>query len=266
MEHGFNFVFAVIKDFGWLGNWLFFVITILECIPIVGSLLPSGSIIYLGAILAAQGSFNVWEIIIFAVAGSTIGDYLVYVLGRWGRGWLNKKNLIRSDWIEKGEVFFKKYGNKSILWGRFSGPVRAVVPFVAGATRMKQDVFFFWNFISAVAWTLFYVILGYFSGNILTVLIKKWSHRFGLIALVAVCGWLAYLLIRKRGQSFWTYFKRQAHIFYQKLLAGRWYAFLDERYPVVSEFSNTRLIEEKVFIFFIGLFILLILYIITLIL
>lgn len=266
MESGFNFFLSIVKNFGWLGNWLFLFIAMVECIPFIGVIFPGGTLIYIAGFLAAQGYFAVWKVIIFATIGAIIGDYLGYSLGRWGRPWLEKRRIIKPKLLHKGEKFFTKYGNKSIFWGRFIGPTRAVVPFIAGTARMKQKSFILWSIAGSIVWSSFNAGLGYFSGNIIAIIVRKWSHKLGGALLILIIIALLYWLIRKHGQNFWLSFKKHSQLFTAKLLAGRWYTILDQRYPVISELTQTHQEEERVFGFFLAIIILIFLYILALVL
>jgi uncharacterized membrane protein YdjX (TVP38/TMEM64 family) len=202
----------------------------------------------------------------FAAIGAILGDYLGYSAGRWGGSWLAKRKIISPELLTRAEEFFQTYGNKSILWGRFVGPLRAVIPFVAGASRMKQSSFLLWNIIGAAIWSVGVGIFGYFSGSILATLIKKWSTELSwLFSVMAVIA-LGYWLFKKHGQSWREYFSRQSLIFTEKLFSGRWFSVLDERYPVVTEISRAGAKPEKVFSIFWLIAILLSLYILTILL
>lgn len=257
---------SLIAKFGWLGNGFFFFIALIECVPIFGGFFPGGTLISIAAFFAAQGYFNVWDIIIFATLGAIVGDYSGYTLGRFGSDWLIRKKIIKPDFLNKGEVFFKKYGPASIFWGRFLGATRAVVPFIAGSSKMKQRSFLFWNVISAIAWAIYNTALGYFAGNIIATVIKKWSHKLGLILLFIILALLLFWLIKKHGQNLKEFFKKQSTIFTEKLLTSCWFNSLGNRYPVVREFFETKITQIKIFGGTIGLVILLLLYILTLIL
>ena len=65
-----------------------------------------------------------------------------------------------SELLPKGEVFFKKWGAWAIVFGRFSGPMRASVPIVAGALRMPAGVFQIANWSSAFIWAFALMVLG----------------------------------------------------------------------------------------------------------
>jgi hypothetical protein len=131
---------------------------------------------------------------------------------------------------------------------------------------MKQRSFLFWNIASGIAWALFHVGLGYFSGNIVAVLIRKWSHKLGWILLAVIIIALAYWLIKRQGRKFPLYFQTQSRLFMEKLLSGRWFTALDEKYPVVSEFSHANTVQEELFSLFLIALILIFLYVLALIL
>ncbi|MFA5131386.1 MAG: DedA family protein [Patescibacteria group bacterium] len=266
MNHKLDFFLLILGRFGWLGNWLFLFIALAECVPFVGGIFPGGTLIFIAGILAAQGYFHVGDVIFFAFAGALIGDYSGYFLGRWGGNWFRRKKFIKEELIAKGENFFNKYGAPSIFWGRFIGATRAIVPFVAGTTRLKPWVFFSWNLAGAIGWAFSHVLLGYFSGNIIAIIIKKWSGRLSLIIILAVAAFFIYWLIRKHHQNIWLYYIRLSQKFTIYLFSRAWFKKLAKDYPVVAEFFQTRIGQERVFGGFLGFVILIVLYVLVFIL
>jgi undecaprenyl-diphosphatase len=251
------YFFTILTKFGWLGNWLFLFIALTECIPFIGSVFPGGTLIFISGFLASRGYFHVWDVIIFASLGALIGDYSGYSLGRWGGDWMRKKKIIKPEIAEKGEKFFNKYGPSSILWGRFIGATRAVVPFVSGSTRMPQRVFFFWNLLGAISWAIVHVLLGYFSGNIIATVLHKWSHRLSLILIIVAVALFLYWLIRKHHQNIIQYYTKTSERFTEKIFA---------RDPVTGEFFQNKISQEKIFGAFLSALVLIILYALVMIL
>jgi len=266
MENGLNLFLIIIGKFGFLGNWLFLFIAMLECIPFIGGFFPGGTLISIGAFLAAQGYFNIFDILLYAICGAIVGDYLAYLSGRWGGAWLIKKNIIKPELLAKGEEFFKKYGTRSILWGRFLGATRAIIPFFAGVSKMKHRYFMLWNIAGAIIWALFAATIGYFSGNIFFVVIKKWSHKLSLVLTIVIIGGIIYWLFNKHGQSFIDYFKKQSRLFSQRIFNSRLLDILDDRYPEINEFSKTNKNQAFFFSLFLWLTALVGLYALTFIL
>lgn len=247
MEQKTQFFLSIINRFGWLGNWLFFLVALIECLPFIGGFFPGGTLVSIGGFFAAQGHFNIWEIIIFATIGAVIGDFSGYSLGRWGSDWLLRQGLIKPALMSKGQDFFTKHGAKSIFWGRFIGATRAVVPFIAGASRMKSGTFLFWNVVSAIGWAAFNAGLGYFSGNIIAIIWQKWSHRLGLVAIVTAIVLVSAWVAHRHGETIIQYFKNHSLRFKDKLTSTSRFNKLAAKEPIVEDFFSSPFAAERIY-------------------
>ena len=75
-----------------------------------------------------------WPAIIAAGIGGTLGYAVSYWIG------LYYKEDIKAIWpfsrtlamLERGQTFFNKWGAVGVFLGHFFGPVRAVIPVIAG--------------------------------------------------------------------------------------------------------------------------------------
>jgi membrane-associated phospholipid phosphatase len=76
-----------------------------------------------------------------------------------------------------------------VFLGRFLGPIRAIIPFIAGLSRMKPQHFYLWDILSAIAWASSHLLLGYLFGNFWN-MVEVWSGRAGLL-LAAIVLFLA---------------------------------------------------------------------------
>ena len=63
--------------------------------------------------------------------------------------------------LEMVEGFFDKHGPKAILVGRFVGIVRAVAPFLAGASGLRLRTFLPWSLLGTLAWASTFTLVGY---------------------------------------------------------------------------------------------------------
>jgi undecaprenyl-diphosphatase len=248
----------------YLGSWLFLIIAFIECAPILGSIFPGGTLIFIGGILAAQGDFNVAGLVIFAAIGAMTGDYLSYTLGRWGGKWVREKKIIKNETILKSELFFYKYGAPGIFWARITGSTWATMPFISGSMRVKRRIFLFWNCLGAIGWSLTRVLFGYFSGNIIAIVIKKWTNRLGVIILIALLVFTLYWFIKKHHENIWRWYVTASENFTKKLFSFGWFKKIMARYPVLDEFFKIKISQEKILGGFICLVILSILYILVL--
>ncbi|MGQ0672388.1 MAG: VTT domain-containing protein [Hyphomicrobium sp.] len=108
------------------------------------------------ALLAAGGADMsiLWPAIFAAGLGGTFGYAISYWIGRYF------KDSIAGVWpftrqpelIPRGKDFFDKYGGWSVFFGHFFGPVRAIIPVVAGMFEMRQLPFQLANAASAFLW------------------------------------------------------------------------------------------------------------------
>ena len=169
-----------------------FLIALAESLAVIGMVVP-GVVMMLGAgALIATGTLEFWPVCLWAVAGAVVGDGLSYWAGR------HFKDRLRRLWpfsrhpesLRSGERFFAKYGGKSVAFGRFVGPVRAVIPLVAGMMGMAPARFLAANVLSAIAWAPAYLLPGIVFGASLE-LAAEAAVRLVILTLSLVLGlWL----------------------------------------------------------------------------
>ena len=108
------------------------------------------------------GGLNFWPIWVAGSIGAALGDWLSYWIGRSSNTRCSTSGRCRShpQLIPKGEAFIKKWGALGIFIGRFSGPLRASVPLVAGIFEMPFWRFQIANFVSAFVWAATLLLLG----------------------------------------------------------------------------------------------------------
>ncbi|MGB1271779.1 MAG: DedA family protein [Endozoicomonas sp.] len=149
----------------WLGP-VIFLVACLESLVAIGLLLPGVAMMFALGVLAGAGAMDVYAILAWGVLGAVIGDGLSFLIGRHYqdqlRGWWPFSR--HPGWLERGEVFFQRYGALSVALGRFIGPVRPVIPAVAGMMGMPSRVFFSVNLVSSMGWSPVYLLPGYMTG------------------------------------------------------------------------------------------------------
>jgi len=88
-----------------------------------------------------------------AAAGAIVGDSIGYEIGRHFGNALQASRLGRKVGAERwqrAETYLEAKGGRAIFAGRFVGVLRALVPAVAGATRMPYRRFLVWNALGAI--------------------------------------------------------------------------------------------------------------------
>lgn len=155
----------VAQNPNWAGAAVFLV-SFSESMAIVGLLIPGVAMMFVAGALIAADALDFWPIFAWAVTGAVAGDGLSFWLGH------HFKDRMRQVWpfnrhpemLAQGEAFFQRYGGKSVAFGRFFGPVRAVIPLVAGMMAMPRSRFFTANILSALLWAPAYLLPGIVVG------------------------------------------------------------------------------------------------------
>ncbi|WP_019142701.1 bifunctional DedA family/phosphatase PAP2 family protein [Noviherbaspirillum massiliense] len=164
-----DYLINLISRIGYFGYLIIFAGAALESAAFLGLLVPGESLVLVTGFLASQGVLDL-DLAIWAVAvGAVIGDSIGYEMGRhFGRPALLRYGSrfgLNQARIDKADAFFKRHGGKSVLLGRFVGFARAIVPFLAGSTRMNYRIFLAYNALGGVLWSSATVLLGYFLGE-----------------------------------------------------------------------------------------------------
>lgn len=148
-------------------GWVIFSMALIESLAIVGVIFPGVIILFGAGTLIGAGVLDFWSSCLYAIAGAIIGDGLSYWLGhhfeyiteRW------KWARLHPDIMQKGFDFVEKYGDLSVALGRFFGPIRAVVPLLAGLLHMPPKRFYIANILSAIIWAPAYLLPGMVLGS-----------------------------------------------------------------------------------------------------
>ncbi|MGM0570694.1 bifunctional DedA family/phosphatase PAP2 family protein [Marinobacter sp.] len=153
---------------GWLTSAVF-ATALLESLAVAGILVPGVAILFAVAMLAGQTGTPLLHILAWGAAGAIAGDLLSFWLGRRLQGRLHQVWPFRRHplMVRRAENLFALHGGKSVVIGRFVGPVRPFIPMVAGAFNMPTRRFVFVNVASALAWSPFYLIPGFAVGSAL---------------------------------------------------------------------------------------------------
>lgn len=149
-----------------LAGLVTFLISAGESVAILGTIVPGSIMMTALGTLAGAGVIPLWGTIFWAILGAIAGDGISYWLGYHfkdgiGRMWPFKHY---PSLLITGERFVHKYGVMSVFIGRFVGPVRALVPLVAGMLGMRPLQFTIANIASAIGWAPAYMLPGILIG------------------------------------------------------------------------------------------------------
>lgn len=157
---------------GWLTanpSWLglaIFLVACLECMAIAGIIVPGTVLLFAIAVLAGSGALSLGETLLLGFCGGLLGDGLSYFLGRRFHQNIRRLPGLRHhpEWIGGAELYFQRYGIASLLVGRFIGPLRPMLPMVAGMCDMPFPRFAAVSVIAGAGWSVVYLLPGWATG------------------------------------------------------------------------------------------------------
>lgn len=134
-----------------------FIVAFGESFAFLSLLIPGTAILVgIAALLAASGieMHVLWPAVLAAGFGGSLGYAASFWLGRYFQDSVHKiwPFTTRPHLISQAEEFFDTYGAFGVFLGHFFGPVRAVIPVVAGMFRMREIPFQIANVLSAFIW------------------------------------------------------------------------------------------------------------------
>jgi len=157
---------------GWLSanpQWLgvaIFLVACVECLAIAGIIVPGTVLLFAVAVLAGSGTFSLGETLLLGFLGGLLGDALSYTVGKYFHQNIRRLPLLRHhpEWIGSAETYFQRYGIASLLVGRFIGPLRPMLPMVAGMFDMPLPRFIAVSLVAGAGWSVAYLLPGWATG------------------------------------------------------------------------------------------------------
>ena len=189
-----------------LGKWSYVLVgglAFLETGAFVGLVAPGETAVIAGGVFAGQENLDLFVLLPLVWACCVAGDTVSFWLGRkLGRGFLLRhgpKVQITEDRLKTVEDFFARRGGITILIGRFVGIIRALAPFVAGASKMSFAKFLPYDIVGSGLWASTFVLLGYFSWRNIdraAEIASRGTLALGTILTIAILGYLAVRYLR----------------------------------------------------------------------
>ncbi|MFJ7934683.1 DedA family protein [Sporosarcina sp. NPDC096371] len=160
----------IIQQFGVWSYGILFSIVFVETGIVIFPFLPGDSLLFASGAFATRGAFNIALLLLVFFTAAVLGDTVNYQIGKKVGTSIRPNSLIgriiNQEKMAKAENFFNRHGGKTIVIARFMPFIRTFIPFVAGASRMSYNSFFFYNVVGAALWVGLCTMAGYFFGNI----------------------------------------------------------------------------------------------------
>lgn len=169
-----------------------------EAAVFLGFILPGETAVIVGGFIASQGKVDVVALCAIVVVAAIVGDTVGYVVGaRYGTRLLERPILRhRRAGIDAALRGIERRGATYVFLGRFTAFFRAVVPGLAGMSKMPYPRFLGANATGGLLWGIGFTLLGYFAGHAYK-RIETYSNYAGY-ALIGVVAVLIVVSVRRR--------------------------------------------------------------------
>lgn len=184
-----------------LGFWGITLIIFAENGFFLGFFLPGDSLLIAAGLLAAQGLLPIELLLVVMPIAAILGVFLGYFFGRMFGPKLfkyKKSLLFNPKHVTKAHNFYKKHGNKTLIFARFLPIIRTFAPIAAGIAKMDFKNFVIFNIIGGLIWTWSMVLIGYFLGNVIP---NVETYILPLILVVVCISFIPPILERYRSKK-----------------------------------------------------------------
>jgi len=139
----------------------------------IGIPLPGESMLLGAGFVLGRTAASLWKPTLAGIVACFLGGLLSFWLGRrLGHGGLTKTRWLHltPERVKRGEHFFKRHGAKTVFIARFIALLPpALANLLAGVAKMRWRSFLFYDLAGSTAYTITYILIGYFFG-------KKWER------------------------------------------------------------------------------------------
>lgn len=167
----------------------------------VGFVIPGETAAVLGGVISSRGEVPLWGMAAVVVAAAIAGDTVGYEIGKHVGPRLLDIRIMkrRRRGLAKAQAFLRRRGGSAVFLGRFVAFFRAVMPALAGASRMHYPRFLAFNAAGGLVWGAGFVLLGFFAGNSYDAVAKAAGQDItAVIVVLGIAGLIIWHLRRSR--------------------------------------------------------------------
>ena len=179
--------------------WLLLVAGLLvfaEDAVFIGFVIPGETAAVLAGVACGVDHVPLAAAIAVVVTAAIVGDSVGYEVGKvWLGPALAKLRFLdkHRPRIDQAQDFLRRRGGVAVFLGRFTAFFRAMMPALAGASKMPYRTFLAWNALGGVVWGSAFVTLGYLAGNsdprVEKLVGRGFAGAFALVVVAALVIW-----------------------------------------------------------------------------
>lgn len=153
----------------------------------------------MGGLLCHTGDMTLALAIIVAGFGGFVGDQIYFYIGRYNKGYIQRKMVSQRRKFALAHLLLKKYGWPIIFVQRFLYGLRTIIPISIGLTRYSAKMYAFINFLSGFVWASITIVPVYIYGEEILSLFEWAKEHFYLaipFALVMIGGLMYFFHVK----------------------------------------------------------------------
>ncbi|QIS19174.1 DedA family protein [Nocardia terpenica] len=184
--------------------WVYLVVTLLvfaEDAIFIGFVVPGETAAVIGGVAASQGHVQLWAMIVLVVAAAIVGDSVGFEVGKHFGTRLLQASMLDSHRgrLDRAQAFLARRGGWAVFLGRFTAFFRAVMPALAGTSRMPYRRFLAFNAVGGVVWGITFVVLGFVAGQSYEAVAKTVGRSMAIaVAVIVVVALIVWRLRERR--------------------------------------------------------------------
>ncbi|MYD36704.1 MAG: DedA family protein [Dehalococcoidia bacterium] len=173
---------------------------------------PSEFVLPFAGALSARDELIFWGVGAAGTAGSVIGALVLYAVGYFAREAgvrrivvsYGKYAFISENDLDRATVWFERYGEFAIVFGRLIPIIRSIISIPAGYTRMNLLKFLLYTTFGTFIWSLIQVYMGWVLGEnwqTITEITEPYQNATLILMVLIVVGffgWRAYKWRKRR--------------------------------------------------------------------
>jgi membrane protein DedA with SNARE-associated domain len=179
-------------------------IVFLEDAVFVGFVVPGETVALLGGVAASLGHVPFAAVLVVVVVAAIIGDSVGFEVGRHLGGRVVRLRAFdrHRGRIGQAQDFLGRRGGSAVFLGRWTAFLRAVMPALAGMSKMHYPTFLAWNAAGGIAWGSVVVTAGYLAGRSYA-RVETWLGRGAAVAVavIAVAALVVWQVRRHRAEA-----------------------------------------------------------------
>lgn len=174
-----------------------------EAAVFIGFVLPGETAVLLGGFLANQGRLHIGTLLVIVVISAVAGDTVGYEVGKYVGPRVLGLGIFRRHeaQLDKARAMLRRRGGPAVFLGRWTAFFRAVMPGIAGLSRMRYPTFLIWNALGGLTWGVTFGLVGYFAGASYERVASSIGEAAAVIVAVLVIGALLVWRIRRHRQE-----------------------------------------------------------------